>query len=108
MQESGTRTVRLEEIVRQRDPELKQVVEPLARGDVAEAIAGLERQSRVYEFKNREERIGAIVREVTREYAGRLARQPIPRRDQRTHPCRAAGEGRGGPGRAPHVVLVSC
>ena len=34
------KTVKLEEIVRQRDPELKQTVEQLARGQVGEAIAG--------------------------------------------------------------------
>lgn len=34
-------TVRLEEIVRQKDPELKRVVEQLARGEVREAIENL-------------------------------------------------------------------
>lgn len=41
VQESGMKTVRLEEIVRQKDPELKQTVEQLARGDVGLAVAGL-------------------------------------------------------------------
>jgi len=36
------KTVRLEEIVRQKDPELKQTVEQLARGEVGLAIAGLD------------------------------------------------------------------
>ncbi len=34
LQEAGMRTVRLDEIVRQKDPELKQAVEQLARGQV--------------------------------------------------------------------------
>ena len=34
LQEAGMKTVKLDEIVRQRDPELKQVVEQLARGEV--------------------------------------------------------------------------
>jgi len=41
LQDAGMKTVKLEEIVRQRDPELKQTVEQLARGQVGEAIAGL-------------------------------------------------------------------
>ena len=40
LQDAGMKTVKLEEIVRQRDPELKQTVEQLARGQVGEAIAG--------------------------------------------------------------------
>ena len=38
LQDAGMKTVKLEEIVRQKDPELKQVVEQLARGEVREAI----------------------------------------------------------------------
>ena len=34
LQDAGMRTVKLEEIVRQKDPELKQIVEQLARGEV--------------------------------------------------------------------------
>ncbi len=49
LQEAGMMTVKLDEIVRQRDPELKQVVEQLARGQVGEAVQGLERQGRVHE-----------------------------------------------------------
>ena len=40
------RTVKLDEIICQRDPELKQVVEQLARGEVAGAVQNLERQAR--------------------------------------------------------------
>jgi ATP-dependent exoDNAse (exonuclease V) alpha subunit len=38
LQEAGMRTARLDDIVRQRDPELKQVVEQLARGQVGAAV----------------------------------------------------------------------
>ena len=34
LQDAGMKTVKLEEILRQRDPELKQVVEQLARGEI--------------------------------------------------------------------------
>ena len=60
------RTVALDEIVRQKDPELKRVVEQLAQGQVNEAIAGLERQGRIHEVQGREERIAAIAREYAR------------------------------------------
>src|ERR1700728_3882649 len=49
LQEAGMRTVRLEEIVRQKDPELKQAVEQLARGQVGAAIDSLDRLGRVHE-----------------------------------------------------------
>jgi conjugative relaxase-like TrwC/TraI family protein len=63
LQDAGMRTVKLEQIVRQKDPELKQVVEQLARGEVREAVQGLERQGRVHEVKDPAERIAAIARE---------------------------------------------
>ena len=66
MQEGGMRTVRLEEIVRQKDPELKQTVEQLARGEVNEALAGLERQGRIHEVKGNQERIAAIAKEYAK------------------------------------------
>jgi ATP-dependent exoDNAse (exonuclease V) alpha subunit len=49
LQDAGMKTVKLEEIVRQKDPELIQVVEQLARGDVHQAIQNLDRQGRVHE-----------------------------------------------------------
>jgi conjugative relaxase-like TrwC/TraI family protein len=66
LQESGMRTVKLDEILRQRDPELKQAVEQLAHGQVGAAAANLDRQGRVHEVKERADRIAAIAR----EYAG--------------------------------------
>jgi ATP-dependent exoDNAse (exonuclease V) alpha subunit len=63
LQDAGMKTVKLEEIVRQRDPELKQTVEQLAHGQVGEAIAGLERQGRIHEVRGNEDRIAAIAKE---------------------------------------------
>jgi hypothetical protein len=62
LQQAGMRTMRLEEIVRQKDPELKQAVEQLARGQVGAAIDSLDRQGRVHEVKGYDERIAAIAR----------------------------------------------
>jgi ATP-dependent exoDNAse (exonuclease V) alpha subunit len=50
LQEAGLRTARLDEILRQKDPVLKETVEQLARGEVKEAIASLNSQGRVHEI----------------------------------------------------------
>lgn len=63
LQEAGMHTVKLDEILRQRDPELKEAVEMLARGHVAVAIESLNIQGRVHEVRGREDRISAIARE---------------------------------------------
>ena len=76
LQDAGMKTVKLEEIVRQKDPELKQTVEQLARGQVAEAIAGLERQGRIHEFKGHGERISAIASEYAKSPDGTLVVSP--------------------------------
>ncbi len=76
LQEAGMKTARLNEIVRQRDPELKQVVEQLARGEVGEAIGGLERQGRVHEVKDPAARIEAIAKEYARSPENTLVVSP--------------------------------
>ncbi|QMV20106.1 relaxase domain-containing protein [Granulicella sp. 5B5] len=76
LQDAGMKTVKLEEIVRQKDPELKQVVEQLARGEVREAVQGLERQGRVHEIAGREERIAAIAKEYAKLPEGTLVVSP--------------------------------
>ena len=73
LQEAGMQTARLDEIVRQKDPALKEAVEQLARGDVSEAIDNLDRQGRVHEIVDRDERLSEIAREYARA-AGRHAR----------------------------------
>jgi hypothetical protein len=70
------KTVKLNEIVRQRDPELKQVVEQLARGEVGEAIGGLERQGRVHEVKDPAARIVAIAKEYAKSPENTLVVSP--------------------------------
>jgi ATP-dependent exoDNAse (exonuclease V) alpha subunit len=62
LQEAGMRTAKLDEIVRQKDPALKSTVELLANGQVSAALEGLQKQGRVQEIPNREERISAIAR----------------------------------------------
>lgn len=62
LQEAGMRTAHLDEIVRQRDPALKHVVEQLARGEVQEALADLQKQGRVHEIADPQERIAAVAK----------------------------------------------
>jgi conjugative relaxase-like TrwC/TraI family protein len=76
LQDAGMKTVKLDEIVRQKDPELRQTVEQLARGQVTDAIIGLERQSRIHEVKGHDERIAAIAKEYARSPEGTLVVSP--------------------------------
>jgi conjugative relaxase-like TrwC/TraI family protein len=76
LQEAGMHTARLHEVVRQKEPELKEAVEQLARGDVHGAVANLDQQGRVHELVVREERLGAIAREYAREPQGTLVISP--------------------------------
>ena len=66
LQDAGMLTVRLEDIVRQKDPEMKRVVEQLARGQVHEAVKNLDRQGRVHEIPDHDRRIRAIAEEYTK------------------------------------------
>jgi len=66
LQEAGMRTAKLDEIVRQRDPELKLAVEQLSRGQVGAAVESLDQQDRVHEVKGYDERITAIAREYAK------------------------------------------
>lgn len=63
LQDAGMVTIRLEEIVRQKEPELKRVVEQLARGLVHEAVEKLNLQGRVHEIADHGKRIAAIAKE---------------------------------------------
>jgi ATP-dependent exoDNAse (exonuclease V) alpha subunit len=76
LQDAGMRTVKLEEIVRQKDPELKQVVEQLARGEVREAMQNLDRQGRVHEIQRHDERIAAIAKEYAKSPENTLVVSP--------------------------------
>lgn len=73
-------TVKLEEIVRQKDPELKRVVEQLALGQVREAIDNLDRQGRVHEIPDHDRRITAI----GKEYASSPERTLVVSPDNRS------------------------
>jgi len=62
LQEAGMRTAKLDQIVRQKDPELKSAVEMLATGQVSAALDALQKQGRVREIPDAADRIRAIAR----------------------------------------------
>src|SRR6266567_6741771 len=76
LQEAGIETARLDEIVRQQDPALKEVVEQLSRGNVREAIEQLDTQGRVHEIPDRGERLREIAREYANKHEGTLVVSP--------------------------------
>jgi ATP-dependent exoDNAse (exonuclease V) alpha subunit len=76
LQDAGMKTVKLEEIVRQKDPELKEVVQQLARGNVREAINNLDQQGRVHEIHAYDERISAIAKEYAKSPENTLVVSP--------------------------------
>jgi conjugative relaxase-like TrwC/TraI family protein len=76
LQRAGIQTARLDEIVRQRDPALKEVVEQLSRGQVREATQNLDSQGRVHEIANRDERLRGIAVEYAKHPQGTLVISP--------------------------------
>jgi conjugative relaxase-like TrwC/TraI family protein len=76
LQDAGMHTARLDEIMRQKDPALKEAVEQLARGEVREAIENLDHQGRVHEIEDRAVRLTAIAEEYARQPKGTLVISP--------------------------------
>jgi ATP-dependent exoDNAse (exonuclease V) alpha subunit len=62
LQEAGMRTAKLDQIVRQKVPELKSAVEMLATGQVSAALDAMQKQGRVREIPDAEDRIRAIAK----------------------------------------------
>ena len=63
MQEAGMRTSHLDQIVRQKDPELLRAVEHLSRNETATGIQLLQQQGRIAEIPDDRQRIEAIARD---------------------------------------------
>jgi len=62
LQQAGMQTARLDQIVRQKDTELRRAVEHLSRGEVPEGISLLEQQGRITEISDPQKRIASIAR----------------------------------------------
>jgi conjugative relaxase-like TrwC/TraI family protein len=65
MQEAGMRTSQLDQIMRQKDPELLRAVQHLATGQTEEGVRLLKEQGRVTEVKDGNYRIAAIAKDYT-------------------------------------------
>jgi len=76
LQEAGIETARLDEIVRQRDPALKEVVEQLSRGLVREAMENLDDHGRIHEIADANERFREIAKAYARQPEGTLVVSP--------------------------------
>jgi hypothetical protein len=76
MQEAGMRTSQLDQIVRQKDPELLRAVEHLSRNETNAGVQLLQEQGRVNEIPDRQQRIDAIAREYVARPEGTLIVSP--------------------------------
>lgn len=76
LQEAGMPTARLDDIIRQKDPTLKETVELLARGETREAVNQLDLQGRVHEIAGRDERLREIASEYAKKPEGTLVISP--------------------------------
>ena len=84
MQEAGMLVARLNTIRRQRDPELREAVTHAARGEIAAALAILERRGEIREVADTEQRRTAIAREyVAAHEAGQRVLVVSPANDER-------------------------
>ena len=63
LQHAGMRTAQLDQIVRQKDPELLKAVEHLARNETHAGISLLQSQGRITELSSPKERVAAIARD---------------------------------------------
>jgi conjugative relaxase-like TrwC/TraI family protein len=63
LQDAGMRTAQLDQIVRQKDPELLKAVEHLSRNETQAGISMLQSQGRITELSNPQERIVAIAKD---------------------------------------------
>jgi conjugative relaxase-like TrwC/TraI family protein len=107
LQEAGMQTARLGEILRQKDPSLKEAVQQFARGDVFGGVATLEQQGRVHEIVSPQERMSAIAREYSRHPEGTLVISPDneSRRELNSLIHREM-QNRGDVGKVEHKLLV--
>jgi conjugative relaxase-like TrwC/TraI family protein len=65
LQEAGMRTAQLDQIVRQKDPELRKAVEHLSNNETAIGVEMLSQQGRITEIVDPQERIAAIAKSYT-------------------------------------------
>ena len=76
VQEAGMRTSQLDQIVRQKDPELLRAVEHLSRNETATGVQLLQQQGRISEIPDRQQRIEAIAKDYVAQPENTLIVSP--------------------------------
>jgi conjugative relaxase-like TrwC/TraI family protein len=79
LQKHGMTTAQLNEIVRQRDPELKQTVAKLSARDIREAVAELESRGKVIEIPSERERFERMAQDYCKQPTNTLVISPANR-----------------------------
>jgi conjugative relaxase-like TrwC/TraI family protein len=79
LQTHGMTTAQLNEVVRQRDPELKQTVENLSVRNIREAVVELESRGKVIEIPGERERLERIARDYCKQPTSTLVISPANR-----------------------------
>jgi conjugative relaxase-like TrwC/TraI family protein len=76
LQDAGVSVAHLNDIVRQRDPALKDVVRQLSDGEIGRAMQALDKQGRIHEIADPQERYREIAREYAKHPDGTLVVSP--------------------------------
>jgi conjugative relaxase-like TrwC/TraI family protein len=107
MQEAGMRTSQLDQIVRQKDPELLRAVEHLSRNETAIGIQLLQQQGRIAEIPDQQQRIEAIAKDYVARPENTLVVSPdnASRRDI-NDAIRAELQGNGTVSKDNHTMTV--
>jgi conjugative relaxase-like TrwC/TraI family protein len=107
MQEAGMRTSQLDQIVRQKDPELLRAVEHLSRNETATGIQLLQQQGRITEIPDPRQRIEAIAKDYVARPENTLVVSPdnASRRDI-NDAIRAELQGNGTLSKDNHAMTV--
>jgi conjugative relaxase-like TrwC/TraI family protein len=107
MQEAGMRTSQLDQIVRQKDPELLRAVEHLSRNETATGIQLLQQQGRITEIPDPQQRIETIAKDYVARPENTLVVSPdnASRRDI-NDAIRAELQGNGTLSKDNHAMTV--
>jgi len=107
MQEAGMRTSQLDQIVRQKDPELLRAVEHLSRNETATGIQLLQQQGRITEISDPHQRIETIAKDYVARPENTLVVSPdnASRRDI-NDAIRAELQGNGTVSKDNHAMTV--
>jgi conjugative relaxase-like TrwC/TraI family protein len=107
LQDAGMSTAKLEQIVRQKDPDLKAIVEHFARGEVSSGIQALAKQGRITEIGDDAERIRVIARSFVENPENTLVISPDnASRRQLNDAIRTELQSRGRVGAENHLFRV--